>query len=183
MNQDDVLGTVFPEPPLVSYRRQKNIRDTLIRAKVAPLRQQRKQKGMKKCGKCLACSYILETKTVIGKDYKGKKFVWKIGRNVSCQSKNSIYMVECDKDECRQKYIGMTKHFRERIYQHLGYVRNKDISKATGQHFNLPGHGMKNMKFCILEQVKSQDPLYAREREKLLIRKFNTFHSGINKEP
>ena len=36
------------------------------------------------------------------------------------------------------------------------------------------------MKFAVLEQVKSADPLYAREREKLLIRKFD---SGINKEP
>ena len=67
--------------------------------------------------------------------------------------------------------------------QHLGYMRNKDKSKATGQHFNLQGHGMKKMKICILKQVNSHDPLYASERERLLIRKFNTFHSGINKEP
>ena len=52
-------------------------------------------------------------------------------------------------------------------------MKNKDKSNATGQHFNLPGHGMKNMKFCILEQVKSHDPLYAIDREKLLFRKFN----------
>ena len=45
--------------------------------------------------------------------------------------------------------------------------------------FNLPGHDITHMKFSILEQVKSQDPLYAREREKVLIRKFNTFHAGI----
>ena len=44
VNQDDVLGSVFPEPPLVSYSRQKLIRDTLIRAKVAPLKRQRNQK-------------------------------------------------------------------------------------------------------------------------------------------
>ena len=77
----------------------------------------------------------------------------------------------------------MTTHFRERMYQHLGYMRNKDKSKATGQHFNLPGHGMTKMKFRILEQVKSHGPLYARKREKLLIRTFNKFHRGINKEP
>ena len=32
---------------------------------------------------------------------------------------------------------------------------------------------LKNMKFCKLEQVKSHDPLYAIDREKLLFRKFN----------
>ena len=69
----------------------------------------------------------------------------------------------------------MTTDFRDRIYQHLGYVRNNIQARATGAHFNLAGHGMKNMKFTILEQVRSNDPLYAREPEKLLIRKFNTF--------
>ena len=42
---------------------------------------------------------------------------------------------------------------------------------------------MNNIKFTILEQVTSTDPFYAREREKVLIRKFNIYHSGIKKEP
>ena len=62
-------------------------------------------------------------------------------------------------------------------------MRNKVESRATGQHFNLPGHSMHNMKFTVIEKVKSDDPLYGREREKLMIRKFNSFYSGINKEP
>ena len=33
----------------------------------------------------------------------------------------------------------------------------------------------------VLEKVKSLDALYGREREKLLIRKFNTFYRGLNK--
>ena len=69
------------------------------------------------------------------------------------------------------------------MYEHIGYVRNKILSRATGEHFNLPGHSTHNMKFTILEKVRSVDPLYGREREKLLIRKFNTFYNGINKEP
>ena len=77
----------------------------------------------------------------------------------------------------------MTTDFQERIDQHLGYVRNNIKTRATGAHLNLAGQGMKKMKFTILEQVRSNDPLYAREREKLLRRKFNTFCCGINKEP
>ena len=50
-------------------------------------------------------------------------------------------------------------------YQHFGYVRNKMTSKATGEYFNLPEHGMNLMKLCILElyaiksmQYKSSTP-------------------------
>ena len=110
--------------------------------------------------------------------------IWKIGREVNCSSKNIVYLLECDKEYCKQKYIGIThQELRERMYKHIGYVRNKILSRATGEHFNLPGHSTHNMKFTILEKVRSVDPLYGREREKLLIRKFNTFYNGINKEP
>ena len=44
--------------------------------------------------------------------------------------------------------------------------RNKTLFKATGEHFKLPGHDKKNMKFTILEKVRSADTLYGREREK-----------------
>ena len=76
------------------------------------------------------------------------------------------------------------QEFRDRIYQHIGYVRNKQLNKSTGEHFNLPGHRIYHMKFTMLEQVKSLDPLYiVCGRESKLIRKYNTFHNGINKEP
>ena len=183
-SEDKYLESVFPQPPLVFYKRRQNIREKIIWAKVAPERQQRSKKGMFRCGKCLACSYIKEGKTVNGRDFKNKRFTWKIGKEGSCESKNIVYLLECEKEYCKQKYIGTTQQeFRDRIYQHIGYVRNKQISKATGEHFNLPGHRSHHMKFTILEKVKSLDPLYGREREKLLIRKFNTFYNGINKEP
>ena len=151
---------------------------------MAPERQPRIKKGVTRCTKRLACSYLKEGNTIEGRDYTNKKFTWKIGRSISCQSRNIVYLLECDKSNCRKQYIGVTgQELRERIYQHVGYVRNKITNKATGQHFNLPGHAIHNMKFTVIEQVKSEDPLYGREREKLFIRKFNTFFNGINKEP
>ena len=92
--------------------------------------------------------------------------------------------IQCQKERCQQKYIGFTtQQFRDRMCQHLGYIRNKNLNKAIGEHFNLPGHSKNDVKFTIIEKVRSQDPLYGREREKLHIRKFNTFYAGINKEP
>ena len=91
-------------------------------------------------------------------------------------------MIQCDKDMCRKRYIGFsTRELRKRIYEHIGYVKNKVISKATGAHFNLPGHSTNNMKFTVVEKVRSSDPLYGREREKFHIRQFNTYYNGINR--
>ena len=74
-----------------------------------------------------------------------KTFFWKIGRHVTCDSKNVIYLLQCDKDLCRQKYIGMTKDSRDRVYQHVGYGRNKVLTRSTREHFNLPEHGNEHM--------------------------------------
>ena len=181
--RDQYLKDVFPLPPLIAYKRQKNIKETIIRAKVAPkvTRPKRINKGMKKCDKkrCEACPYI---KT--GRSIKSDKFTWKINHKYDCSTTNVVYMVECDKDNCKMRYIGETiREFKQRIYDHLGYARNQKTNQATGNHFNLPGHGPENMKFTIIEKVKKVDETYRKERERYFIEKFNTFHAGINKMP
>ena len=68
VKQDKYLEEVFQEPPLTAYRRQRNLRDILIKAKVPPapsLRPKRDLFGMSKCGKsCTTCPYVKEGKTV-----------------------------------------------------------------------------------------------------------------------
>ena len=71
---------------------------------------------------------------------------------------------------------------KHRLSEHWGYVYNQVKSVATGEHFNLPGHSLANIKITILEQVKKNDILYRKEREKYLINKFNTYYQGLNRE-
>ena len=68
------------------------------------------------------------------------------------------------------------------LADHRSYITNKVESKATGAHFNLPGHSLANLKVTILEQIKVNDEAYRKERETYFINKFNTFHQGINRE-
>ena len=67
------MKEVFPEPPLVAYKRQKNISDFLIRAKV-PIKSQNCQKrrlnGMKKCQK----NYVIFSYIKEGNNVKGAQF-------------------------------------------------------------------------------------------------------------
>jgi hypothetical protein len=176
------LKEVYPEPPLVAYRRQKNVKDFLIRAKVPPppqIRPKRKIPGMKKCQKCVICPFIKEGKTV-----KGPNFTWKLNEELNCSTQNIIYMIECNLEKCKQKYIGESERtLHERISEHVGYVRTKKTNLTTGQHFNKPGHSLGNMTVTILKKVKSKDPFYRKERETYYIRKFNTFYRGLNLRP
>ena len=50
------------------------------------------------------------------------------------------------------------------------FDRSPNATEATGEHFNLPGHSHKDMKFRIIEEVKSFNAIYARKREKLSIK-------------
>ena len=182
VSQDPYLNEVFSQPPLTAFRRQRNIRDHLIRAKVPTDPKpypSRRIRGMKKCGKnCSACPYIKEVKSL-----KINQNEWKINQSLDCEISNCIYLIECKKHDCNMKYVGETKRILKfRLAEHRGYVNNNDDT-ATGEHFNMPGHSLSDLTVTILERVKSTDDLYRKEREKYFIRKFNTYYRGLNRQP
>ena len=132
---------------------------------------------MKKCEhNCVICPYIKG-----GKHVKSQHFTWKINTKVNCLTYNLIYMIECNIERCKQRYIGETeRNLKTRISEHIGYINTRKMDKVTGEHFNMPGHSKANMTVTILEKVKSNDTFYIKEIEKYHIRKFNTLHCGLN---
>ena len=182
VSQDPYLREVFPQPPLTAFKRPKNLRDNLIRAKIpqkGKTKPNRNLKGMKKCNNmCPACPFIRE-----GKYISGTNFKWEIAKSVDCNTSNVVYMIQCKKNTCRKQYIGETeKKLKERFSQHKGYIFNQHLTQATGFHFNQPGHSLNDVEVTILEKVKKLDPSYRKEREKYLINKFNTHYKGINRQ-
>ena len=130
---------------MVAYRRQPNLKDKLVQAKVPeiPTRPVRKLKGMRKCNiPCPICPFVEEGKVV--KSTKSDKKV-EINAQITCQTRNLIYCATCLK--CTQQYIGQTdRTLQERIQEHLGYIRNEKLNQATGEHFNLDGHFIHDMR-------------------------------------
>ena len=170
------MKNVFPELPLVA-----NKKNYLVRAKLPQNENDRPKRlimGMKKCGKgCQICPFIQETKTL-----NGNNFIWKIGKQVTCESKNIVYLIQCEK--CKNRYIGESERsLKERISEHKGYIKNNHQDKATGAHFNQKGHTLEHMKVSIIEKVKKQEESYRKERERFFIQKFNTYHQGMNRKP
>ena len=128
---------------------------------------------------CSACPFVQE-----GKHIKEHNVIWNISKSLNCESQNVVYMIECDKPNCKQKYIGQTeRQMKKRFDEHRRYVENNIISQATGYHFNQRGHSINNMKITIIEKVKQTNENYRKERERFFINKFNTFHKEINKMP
>ena len=178
----DFLKLLFPEPPLLAHKRQKNIRDHVIRAKVQSSNRntKRKLKGMKTCGKqCPICPFVKE-----GNFIKSNNFIWRMRDQYNCEDSNIIYMIECNKDQCNQRYIGEGKRkLKHRLAEHIGYIKSNIDSQPTGWHFNLPGHSLHNLTVTVIEKEKKLDTLYRKERESYLIKKFDTYRNGMNRQP
>ena len=81
------------------------------------------------------------------------------------------------------QYVGESERsLQDRFSEHRGYVINNHLSKATGYHFNLPGHTVSDMRVTILEKIHSSDPFVRKQREELFIQKLNTKYKGLNKK-
>ena len=73
------------------------------------------------------------------------------------------------------QYIGESgRKFKDRFSEHIGYVKSGIISQPTGQHFNLPGHSIANMKATLLEKYEKNTATFRKLRESFFINKFNT---------
>ena len=94
-----------------------------------------------------------------------------------------MYLIECDKNNCREKYIGETGQiFKFRLDEQRVYINNKNEGQKTGAHFNLPDYSLANTKATIIEQVNTNSEQYRKKREHFYIIKLNTVHKGMNKQ-
>ena len=148
------MRDVSPEPPMIAYRRQRNISDFVIRAKV-PLKSQNRPKrnknGMKKGQKtCVLCPYVKERKPM-----KGHNFTWHLNSPLNWHTRNITCMIGCILPKCRQKYISESERsLRDKVSEHIGYIKTNKIEKITGAHFNLPGHTVANLTASNIEKWK-----------------------------
>ena len=80
---------------------------------------------------------------------------------------------------CRHCETGpeeLQKHLKTSTWTESERREPGDISKEENRL-------VANMKFSIIEKVKTNDQLYRKEREKFHINQFNTHYKGLNKKP
>jgi hypothetical protein len=100
IQKSETLAMLFPEPPVVAFRRPKSIKDTLVRAAVSRPSStvgQCKPCGDKRCKCCLQLQHtqVFHSKTT-GKEYK-------IFCNVNCKTPNVVFQfLSNDDGQCLQ---------------------------------------------------------------------------------
>ena len=137
LNLSDKMRKAVPEPPLIAYRRPKNLRDLLVRAEVIP--RERKQPGTRPCGGrgCKTCP-MLQTMDSITSHITGNTH--KIKTSASCKSTNVVYVIRCQR--CDLQYVGETEQaLHERINSHRSHVKLSKTDKPGAAHFNFQHEG------------------------------------------
>ena len=146
------LKKVMPAPPRICFRRPKNLRDILVRAKLpSPSAGKffRHKQGFKRCmnSRCQCCPYTINTRTHTS---LYRKKTWQIQTPVDCNTDHCIYAVTCQKGggpgaacglECQ--YVGLTKRkAKVRWGEHKTSARPliQSTSKPVGKHFSTKGH-------------------------------------------
>ena len=106
--------------------------------------------------------------------------------NISCESDNLVYAIECLK--CGQHYVGQTqKMLRGRFVHHFSDIKGNN-TKSLGVHFNSPGHnGLDDVKIYILEFFQTPATIAFRKRRedaerKLQYRLRSNFPLGMNRD-
>jgi hypothetical protein len=105
IDKSDKLTRMFPEKPLVAYRRPKNLRDILVRAKIRPSTETCSEGLSAPCGtsRCQTCAHMTPTNTFYSSN-KARSYIKGIS---NCKTSNAIYLMTCK--QCEKKYVGETK--------------------------------------------------------------------------
>ena len=183
LSSDDETRRIFPSPPLMAFRRDSNLRDTLVRSRLNNANQ---RPGTTACGRsnCRTCKHIIqdtEISTTTGR--------FSVRQAFTCSSSCLIYCIRCTK--CRILYIGETcRQLNNRFWEHLRNVGHKDHEKEhkiehsdtnVSKHFNSDGHSTDDMAvFGLL--FANKDSTKRKTLEKRIIFKLGTLlPHGLNK--
>ena len=142
LQNDSETSTIFWQPPLISFKRDKNIGNFLVRSSF----QTNDQSGTFKCARsrCKTCPFIHNVEKI-----SGPKRSIKIIDHFTCTSANVIYCITCT--YCNKLYIGETgRRQGDRFREHLREVErnDKDASKPVARHFNLANNSKQRMAVC-----------------------------------
>ena len=169
---DPATRTICPEPPLLSYRRDRNLRDYLVHS----AERSDSDAGTFACRhpRCLTCQHT-KSQTIL----QSPKCLFTIRDRFTCQSENVVYSIICRRCGCL--YIGETgRRLRERFSERLRTVLNNSPGFPVAEHFNSASHSLNDIMICGLKSC-SGDNTRRKNQEVRLIFELGTLKpNGLN---
>ena len=155
------MTEIFKAPPILAYRRDKNLSDILVHTKTnAAL------KTNEPC-KCDTCQCIYKEEI---RDTSGKRHYY-TATDITCNTNNIIYCLICKR--CKKTvYVGETKRsIKERLYEHQRDIRLQE-DKPIMKHF--VGHSKNDVQIAVLQKAYEDNKTHRLVIEDEWIRKLNT---------
>ena len=153
------LLEIFPSKSIFpAFRRTKNLKDILAPSRFSVDRGINQLE--KETGGCFKCSSRCDLcKNFLIQDSKFKSFstgrTYKINQNLSCSSKNVVYLASCMK--CNLQYVGSTStEFKVRFRNHKSSMRTNKKTCELAVHFNCNQHEISEINFIVIERITSQ---------------------------
>ena len=177
IERDPALSKLFPEPPVMAFRRPKSLRDILVRSKVN-CQSPSSPGGYVACKRsnCKCCKEVTPGSVFQSSVTKEK---YTIFSTVSCKTENCIYLLTCG--TCNIQYVGQTTTtFNLRLNNHRSFNKTEKNCPVT-RHLKSTGHLYGDMKIQIIEENLQWDETTRDLREKFWIHQLCTLEpSGLN---
>ena len=168
---------VFPDIPVIGFKRSKSLKDHLVRAKLPKLEVETSE-GCKGCGhkRCQVCNSLKTGTSFCSRE--GKSYSIRTQNILNCNSKFVVYLAQCKK--CSMQYVGSTvTPFRTRFNNygsaHTRFLANKKVyQQSFHQHFAQDDHnGPDDWEFILIDQGVNKASV--RKKESFWQFKLNTF--------
>ena len=172
----DTRDIYQPVGVLCAYRREKNLRDSLVRSHLNNTTASVEDRGTFPCGRsrCNTCAHTNASPTI---NTPGGHIT--INSKYTCTSDNVVYLIKCR--TCNKVYIGETgRRLGDRFREHLRSTRQTNTDLPVGRHFASPGHALTDMLVSVIRSgfLDTQD---RRCFEARMIFKHKTLHPrGLN---
>ena len=178
LHASERLRRAFEHPPLIAFRRPRNLRDLLVRATLTT--KPHESPGNYPCGvpRCKTCP-ILRVTDEFSSHTTGK--VFKVNFRASCKSSNVIYLITCRR--CGLQYVGETgQPLHMRMNGHRYDIAHRRTEESpVAEHFNSGVHEELDMTVMAIELARSRDACLRKIRESRWIRTLGTSSpSGMN---
>ena len=181
-----IENDTFPQKPMIAYRRNKTIANSLVRARLPgeappttdriPHKLPHIVRTVTPCNhsQCKTCPILLQRNVQAS---RSNSIRYRIPEPMTCKSACLVYCIECMK--CGKQYIGQTsKTLRLRIRHHRAAAR-EHREWPIYRHFRGRGHDFeRDFRVIPLERCRAED-LLTRERHFIELFK-TTLPHGLN---